>query len=55
MIRYKAKVEIVTTHSVIVYATSEEEAYEELESVIYSEDNAIKTSMTVVDVESDGM
>ncbi len=56
MFRYKAKVEIVTTHSVVVYAFSEEEAYEELSNMdLYEEDTEIKTSMTVVDVESDGM
>jgi len=56
MFRYKAKVEIVTTHSVIVYATSEEEAYEQLENTdLFTEDSVIKTSLTVVDVESDGI
>ena len=53
--RYKAIVEVVTTHSVFVYAPSEEEAYEELNNMdFYDEDTAIKTSMTVVEVESDG-
>ena len=55
MARYKAIVEVVTTHSVIVYAPSEEEAYVELENAEFSEDTAIKTSMTVVEVESDGI
>lgn len=54
MIRYKATVEVVTTHSVIVYAPSEEEAYEQLDNADFFEDTAIKTSVTVVDLESDG-
>jgi hypothetical protein len=54
MIRYKAIVEVVTTHSVVVHATSEEEAYEELDNLLYSDDTAIKTSITVVNLESDG-
>jgi hypothetical protein len=54
MIRYKAIVEVVTTHSVVAYATSEEEAYEALESAEYSDDSAIKTSITVSTLESDG-
>ena len=55
MIRYKAKVEIVTTHSVVVYASSEEEAYEELSNMdLYEEEDPINTSIEVVEVESDG-
>jgi hypothetical protein len=55
MFRYKAKVKIVTTHSVFVYAFSEEEAYEELSNIgFYDEDTAINTSIEVVEVESDG-
>lgn len=55
MIRYKATVEVVTTHSVFVYAPSEEEAYEQLDNTdLFDEDTAIKTSVTIVDVESEG-
>ena len=57
MLRYKAIVEVVTKHSVIVHALSEEEAYEELDTNgdLYTEDNAVDCSWTVVDVESDGI
>jgi hypothetical protein len=56
MFRYKAVVEVVTTLAVTVYATSEEEAYEQLEDTdFFTDDTAIKTSMTVVSLESDGI
>jgi hypothetical protein len=55
--RFKATIEVTNTYSVTLYATSEEEAHEEVGSMeLYdlTEDLLTNSSIKVLDLESDG-